>query len=104
MKMNIKKYIVSLALVPMLMTSCSDSFLNEVNPNNQTPSTFWVNETNVMKGLSAAYNPIRRMSWGYYGGYEGILHYQMRADDMYPTRGEEAGIWETLAFTNTPNT
>lgn len=102
--MNIKKYIVSLALVPMLMTSCSDSFLNEVNPNNQTPSTFWVNETNVMKGLSAAYNPIRRMSWGYYGGYEGILHYQMRADDMYPTRGEEAGIWETLAFTNTPNT
>lgn len=57
-----------------------------------------------MKGLSAAYNPIRRMSWGYYGGYEGILHYQMRADDMYPTRGEEASTWETLAFTNTPNT
>ena len=64
MNMNFKKYIVSLAIVPMLMTSCSDSFLNEVNPNNQTPATFWVNEANVMKGLSAAYNPIRRMSWG----------------------------------------
>ena len=54
MNMNFKKYIVSLAIVPMLMTSCSDSFLNEVNPNNQTPTTFWVNEANVMKGLSAA--------------------------------------------------
>ena len=35
--MNIKKYIVSLALVPMLMTSCSDSFLNEVNPQQPDP-------------------------------------------------------------------
>lgn len=104
MKMNLKKYIIALAAAPMLLTSCSDSFLNEVNPNNQTPSTFWVSEENVMKGLSAVYNPVRRMTWGYYGGYEGMLHYQMRADDMYPTRGEEAGIWETLSFTNTPNT
>lgn len=40
MKMNIKKYIIALAAAPMLLTSCSDSFLNEVNPNNQTPSTF----------------------------------------------------------------
>lgn len=102
--MNLKKYITALVLAPMLMTSCSESFLNEVNPNNQTPSTFWVNEKNVMKGLSAVYNPVRRMTSGYYGGYEGMLHYQMRADDMYPTRGEEANIWETLSFTNTPNT
>lgn len=104
MKMNLKKYIIALVAAPMLLTSCSDSFLNEVNPNNQTPSTFWVSEENVMKGLSAVYNPVRRMTSGYYGGYEGMLHYQMRADDMYPTRGEEANIWETLSFTNTPNT
>lgn len=104
MKTNIKKYMIALAFTPMLLSSCSEDFLNEVNPNNQTPATFWINEENAMKGLSAVYNPIRRMSWGYYGGYEGILHYQMRADDMYPTRGEEANIWEVLAFTNTPNT
>lgn len=104
MKTNLKKYISALVFVPMLLSSCSDDFLNEINPNNETPTTFWVSEANAMKGLSAVYNPVRRMSWGYYGGYEGIMHYQMRADDMYPTRGEEAGIWETLAFTNTPNT
>lgn len=104
MKKKIKKYVMALALAPILFASCSDTFLNEVNPNSETPATFWVNEANAMKGLSAVYNPIRRMSWGYYGGYEGILHYQMRADDMYPTRGEEPGIWEILAFTNTPNT
>ena len=104
MKLKNKKHIIAIFSLTMLLNSCSENFLEEVNPNNQTPSTYWVNEGNMMKGLSAVYNPIRRMSWGYYGGYEGILHYQMRADDMYPTRGEEASIWQTIAFTNTPNT
>lgn len=44
------------------------------------------------------------MTSGYYGGYEGIMHFQMRADDLYPTRGEEPATWETLSFVNTPNT
>lgn len=102
--MNLKKYILALAFVPMMFTSCSDDFLDEVNPNKQTPPTFWTNEENVMKGLSAVYNPIRRMTYGYFGGFEGQFHYQMRADDCYPTRGEEASVWEVLSFTNTPNT
>ena len=104
MKKDFKKYILALATAPLFFSSCSESFLEEINPNKQTPTTYWISEKNVAKGLSAVYNPIRRMSWGYYGGYEGILHYQMRADDLFPTRGEEPGIWETLAFTNTPNT
>ncbi len=104
MKTGLKKYIIVLATAPLLFSSCSDSFLDEVNPNNQTPATFWINEDNVLKGLSAIYNPIRRMTYGYYGGFEGTLHNQMRADDLYPTRGEEAAIWEILSFTNTPNT
>ena len=104
MKMNLKKYILALVCTPMLFSACSSDFLNEVNPNKQTPSTFWTDEENVMKGLSAVYNPVRRMTYGYFGGFVGQLHYQMRADDCYPTRGEEASIWEVLSFTNTPNT
>ena len=104
MKTNMKKYIAALAFAPVLLSSCSADFLNEVNPNEQTPATFWINETNAYKGLSAVYSSVRHMSYGYYGGYEGILHYQMRADDLYPTRGEEPWEWETLAFTNTSNT
>ena len=92
MKTKIKKYITALLLTPFLFSSCSEDFLNEVDPNRETPGTFWVNEQNVNKGLAAVYNHVRRMSWGYYGGYEGILHYQMRADDMYPTRSEETNI------------
>ena len=74
--MNLKKYILALAFVPMMFTSCSDDFLDEVNPNKQTPPTFWTNEENVMKGLSAVYNPIRRMTYGYFGGFEGQFHYR----------------------------
>ena len=104
MKKNFIKYIAALAVAPMLLSSCSDDFLNEIDPNRQTPTTFWTSEDNVMKGLSAVYNPFRRMTSGYYGGLEGIMHLQMRGDDLYPTRGEEPYIWENLSFVNTTNT
>ncbi|MCI7706129.1 MAG: RagB/SusD family nutrient uptake outer membrane protein [Bacteroidales bacterium] len=104
MKKIFKQYILALACASMLLTACTSDFLDEVNPNQQTPSTFWTSEENVEKGLSAVYNPIRRKMYGYYGGFESALHYQMRADDCYPVRGEEAMIWEVLSFTNTPNT
>lgn len=84
MKKNFIKYIAALAVAPMLLSSCSDDFLNEIDPNRQTPTTFWTSEDNVMKGLSAVYNPFRRMTSGYYGGLEGIMHLQMRGDDLYP--------------------
>ena len=62
MKKNFIKYIAALAVAPMLLSSCSDDFLNEIDPNRQTPTTFWTSEDNVMKGLSAVYNPFRRMT------------------------------------------
>ena len=64
MKKNFIKYIAALAVAPMLLSSCSDDFLNEIDPNRQTPTTFWTSEDNVMKGLSAVYNPFRRMTSG----------------------------------------
>ena len=85
MKKNFIKYIAALAVAPMLLSSCSDDFLNEIDPNRQTPTTFWTSEDNVMKGLSAVYNPFRRMTSGYYGGLEGIMHLQMRGDGLSPT-------------------
>ncbi|WP_455593217.1 RagB/SusD family nutrient uptake outer membrane protein [Bacteroides sp.] len=103
MKTIFKRYITALAMTPLLLSSCSESFLEEINPNEQTTGNFWVNEEAADRGLAAAYNQMRHMTSGYYGGYEGILHLQMRADDLFPTRGEEASTWETLSFTNTPN-
>ena len=38
------------------MSSCSGSFLDEDrNPNSLSPSVFWKNETDIMKGLTSAY-------------------------------------------------
>lgn len=44
MKKNFIKYIAALAVAPMLLSSCSDDFLNEIDPNRQTPTTFWTSE------------------------------------------------------------
>lgn len=33
MKKNFIKYIAALAVAPMLLSSCSDDFLNEIDPN-----------------------------------------------------------------------
>ncbi|WP_455671820.1 RagB/SusD family nutrient uptake outer membrane protein [Phocaeicola sp.] len=101
MKASIKKYIVALALSPMLLSSCSDSFLNEVNPNEETEQSFWTNEQNVTKGLVAVYNPIRDHMYGYYGVFSGIWNNNMRADDIFPTRNEDAWGWGVVNFTNT---
>lgn len=101
---SIKKYLYVLAFGPLLLTSCSESFLEENNPNDQIPVTFWSNEANALKGLSACYNPLRAETSGYYGGFKGTLHWQMRADDLFPTRGEEDFSWTVQNFTNTPET
>lgn len=101
---SIKKNICILASCSLLTMSCSDSFLTEVNPNEETPATYWVNEANALKSLSACYNPLRAETSGYYGGYKGTLHWQMRADDLFPTRGEENFTWTVQSFTNTPET
>ena len=70
MKKNFIKYIAALAVAPMLLSSCSDDFLNEIDPNRQTPTTFWTSEDNVMKGLSAVYNPFRRMTSDIMAGWK----------------------------------
>ncbi|MDR0988226.1 MAG: RagB/SusD family nutrient uptake outer membrane protein [Prevotellaceae bacterium] len=101
---NIKKYISVLAFTPLLLSSCSESFLDGNNPNQQTNGSFWTNEDNVMNGLVAVYNPIRDHMYGYFGAHNGIFHYSMRADDLYPTRGEEAYLWTIMSFANTPST
>lgn len=101
---SIKKYLYALAFSPLLMTSCSDSFLQETNPNEETPDTYWTNEENALKGLAVCYNPLRAETSGYYGGFKGTLHWQMRADDLFPTRGEEEFAWSVQSFVNTTET
>lgn len=105
MKLNLKKYISILALVPTLFASCSESFLDEGNnPNKETEATWWNDAANIERALVAVYNPIRDHMYGYYGVFCGIWNNSMRADDLFPTRGEEPWAWEVLTFTNSPET
>lgn len=102
MKTNMKQ-LVALVSALLLFGSCSDSFLDEGNnPNRETEGTWWTSSENVERALVAIYNPIRAHMDGYYGVFSGIWNLSMRADDLYPTRGEEAFAWEVLSFNNTP--
>lgn len=105
MKTNFKKYIAALAFAPILFASCSDSFLEEGNnPNKETEGTWWNSEDNAWRALVAVYNPIRNHMEGYYGVFAGVWNNSMRADDLFPTRGEEPWAWEVASFTNSPET
>ena len=104
MKALFKTYILGLAMGSLCLTSCNESdFLTEINQNEPSNLAFWKTEDHASRGLAAVYNLLAEKNYGYYSGFEGNTHFQMRADDMYPTRGEEKAIIPTLFFTNTPN-
>ncbi len=78
---NIKILFSAIALL-FLMPSCSDKFLERLNPNEQPSSTFWKTEENLQQGLYAAYRPLR-----FNGCYSRWLHvlYVSRSDEGYST-------------------
>ena len=105
MKTLFKTYMVGLAMGTLCLTSCNESdFLTETNQNVKLDGSFWKTEADANKGLAAVYNLLAEKNYGYYSGFEGYTHLQMRSDDMYPTRGEEPKIWQVLSFTNTSDT
>ena len=86
----------------LCLASCNESdFLTEINQNNPSDLTFWKNEGDASKGLAAVYNQLAEKNYGYFSGYEGYTHLQMRSDDLFPTRGEEPATWAVLSFNNT---
>lgn len=104
MKALLKTYMLGLAISSLCLTSCNESdFLTELNQNEPSDLTFWKTEADAYKGLAAVYNQVAEKNYGYYSGFEGYTHLQMRSDDMFPTRGEEPGTWGVLSFNNTSN-
>lgn len=105
MKALFKTYLVGLAMGSFCLTSCNEAdFLTELNQNEPSSLAFWKTESDAGKGLAAVYNLLAEKNYGYYSGYEGYTHLQMRSDDMFPTRGEEPATWQVLSFTNTTDT
>jgi hypothetical protein len=79
--MNKIKYIAILFLI-LTAVSCSESFLERENPNQQTTGTFWKNETDAKKAINACYQSLT-MDGLYMRMYPWIM--DVRADDCYNT-------------------
>lgn len=63
-----KTKIISLLLLGFLLgTSCSETFLDEKNPNKITSSVFWQTEDDLDKAMPSVYNGIIGGDWGPYG-------------------------------------
>ncbi|TYA84179.1 RagB/SusD family nutrient uptake outer membrane protein [Seonamhaeicola marinus] len=70
-KLKIKISITALALlgvVGIVNVNCSDDVLNQVNPNELSPDTFWQSEDDAEKGIIGAYSPFTHI-W-YYTRFE----------------------------------
>ncbi|MEI8224401.1 MAG: RagB/SusD family nutrient uptake outer membrane protein [Bacteroidota bacterium] len=79
--MKTMKYLVLLIATMLFMLGCKESYLDLANPNLQTTETFWKSESDIQKGVNAAY-----MSMAIYDG--SFLRFapialDLRGDDMW---------------------
>ena len=96
-KINI--YIMCAALgLGMVYTSCSDQ-LDQENPNAQTESTFWRNESDFSKALVACYSPLKEGINGGYYGTRGVMMRIARADEI-TFRNDINDVFQACYFTN----
>jgi hypothetical protein len=75
------QYILSLVLI-FIVSSCSESFLERENPNQQTTGTFWRNDEDAKKGINACYQALTTDGL-WMRMYPWIM--DVRADDCYNT-------------------
>ena len=79
-KINIK-YILMLFVTACLSVACDDDNLTEVNPNNLSVSSFWMNLKDTDGGLTATYNAMLNEN------LLGILNEGIRSDMGWPGFG-----------------
>lgn len=103
MKTTIKNIAAITSAAALILSGCSKSFLDKVNPNQPVEQTFWTSEENAQSAIPTVYSSLRGQMYGYYGAYTG-WHTMNRADDVWFILGEEIINWEPATFTNTPNT
>lgn len=62
------KTLILLTAIMFMHVSCSEEFLDQVNPNAITPSSFWKSAEDARKGIYGAYSPFTHI-W-YYTRFE----------------------------------
>lgn len=99
----IKNSLLAILAVFLLFTACSDSFLDQENPNNPNDKIFWLSESNAESAIASVYSPIRGQVYGPYGADGGYQMQNVRADDTWAILGEDPNIWNVATFSNTPD-
>lgn len=100
--MKLKYIYIAFLAMTMGLSSCT-GFLDETsNPNYLTPSTFWKNEGDIQKGLTAAYARLQpSMDWG--APFERFIVLDNYRSDELDFRADVTE-WSNLAmFANSPS-
>ena len=101
--MKIKNIILYTALLgSMSLSSCAD-FLNEdINPNELSPSIFWKNEQDILKGLTSVYAALQpNMEWAI--PYERYIVIDNYRSDEIKYRDDVTSWMDIASFNNDQN-
>lgn len=94
--MKFTTYLCSALLLGALSTSCTGSFLDEDrNPNALSPSTFWKNEADILKGLTSVYGALQA-SGGWAASYDRYIVIDNYRSDETTFRPDVAS-WDNIA-------
>lgn len=98
--MNMKKIMITLA-AGLLLTACSEDFLDLKNPNLLTTDTYWETNDDVMSAFAATYSLLRDVNGGYWG-VRGVELTNGRGDDFF-IRNDVKDLYQFSTFTNAPD-
>lgn len=101
--MKVKNIFLSALLLGSLLTSCTGNFLDEDrNPNALSPSIFWKNEADILKGLTSVYGALQGTG-GWATSYERYIVVDNYRSDEVVFR-PDVSSWDHIAsFVNDPN-
>lgn len=92
------KYLVAIIVMAGL-TSCSDSFLDQQDPNQVTTASFWKTEADLYSGLATVYSAFTAD----YSGYYGTVNWELKdaRTENFTQRNDVRDRYEISVYQNT---
>ncbi|WP_163713078.1 RagB/SusD family nutrient uptake outer membrane protein [Mangrovibacterium lignilyticum] len=93
------KYFPTIILFILILSSCSDSFLDESDPNQITTTEFWKSAGDIESALATGYNAITDD----YNGHYGTVNWQLMESktENFIERNDVRARYEISVFQNT---
>ena len=93
------KYFYTMIVFILVLSSCSDSFLDETDPNQITTTEFWKSAADIKSALATGYNAITDDYTGHYG----TVNWQLMESrtENFLERNDVRARYEISIFQNT---